>query len=233
MTVAIDGPAGSGKSTIAHIIADELGLTFMNTGSFYRGVTLALLRSRGLSASETTGDAAGVPDEAARDVRGVLSDEEGITRFAAGVPLDYRAGRLFIGDEDVERFLRSDAVESVVAPLSGIVGVRHVVNAKIREIARNSNIVCEGRDMTTVVFPDAEYKFYLDASVSARALRRFSQGTSSLTLAEIERAIEARDEIDRNKKEGSLKISPDAVYIDTSDLTIREVCDMIISKIHL
>ncbi len=221
MTVAIDGPAGSGKSTIAHIIADELGLMFMNTGSFYRGVTLALLRSLG-GKSDGTGAA---PAD--------LSDEEAVVRFAEGVPLDYRNGRLHLGDEDVERYLRSDAVEAVVAPLSGIVGVRRVVNAKIRQIARNSNIVCEGRDMTTVVFPDAEHKFYLDASVSARALRRYSQGTSSLSLGEIERSIAARDEIDRNKKEGSLKIAPDAFYIDTSDLTIREVCDMIISKIHL
>ncbi len=226
MTVAIDGPAGSGKSTIAHIIASELGFTFMNTGSFYRGVTLALLRSFGgepdgsLAMSGSTGS----PD---------LSDEDAIVRFAKTVFLDYRNGRLFIGDEDVERYLRSDAVEAVVAPLSGIVGVRHVVNEKIREIAKNANIVCEGRDMTTVVFPAAEHKFYLDASVSARARRRFSQGTSSLSLVEIERTIAARDEVDRNKKEGSLKIATDAIYIDTSDLTIREVCDMIISKIHL
>ena len=153
--------------------------------------------------------------------------------FARNVPLDYRDGRLYVGDEDVEPFLRSDAVESLVAPLSAIVGVRHVVNDKIREIAKSANIVCEGRDMTTVVFPDAEHKFYLDASVGARARRRFSQGTSSLSLGEIERTIAARDEVDRNKKEGSLKIAPDAFYIDTSDLTIREVCDMIISKIHL
>lgn len=220
MIVAIDGPAGSGKSTIAKMVAVKKGLVFMNTGSFYRGVTLALLRSLG---GKADGSSAGVPD---------LADEAFITRFAASVPLDYRNSHLYIGDEDVEQYLRSDAVEAYVARLSSIVEVRHIVNVKIREVARNTGVVCEGRDMTTVVFPDTKNKFYLDASVKARAKRRFDQGTSSLSLEEIEATIAARDEVDRNKKEGSLKIAPDAVYIDTSDLTIDQVCDMIISKIH-
>lgn len=220
MIIAIDGPAGSGKSTIAKIIADRKGLTFMNTGSFYRGVTLALLRSLG-----------GGPDGAGSRIPD-LSDETAITAFASSVPLDYRNSHLYIGAEDVEKYLRSDAVETYVAKLSAIVEVRHIVNVKIREVAKNTGVVCEGRDMTTVVFPDTENKFYLDASVKARARRRFDQGTSNLSLAEIESTIAARDEVDRNKKEGSLKIASDACYIDTSDLTIEQVCDMIISKIH-
>mgnify|MGYP000846732135 FL=1 len=221
MIIAIDGPAGSGKSTIAKIIAERTGLTFMNTGSFYRGVTLALLRSLG-GALDGSGGAS--PD---------LSDEDAIISFAKSVPLAYKNGRLFIGPEDVESYLRSDSVESIVAPLSAIVGVRHIVNEKIRAVARETGVVCEGRDMTTVVFPDADCKFFLDASPAARAKRRFDQGTSSLSLKEIEASIAERDLIDRNKKEGSLKIAPDAVYIDTSDLTIQNVCDMMITKIHL
>ena len=221
MIVAIDGPAGSGKSTIAKILASRLSLVFMNTGSFYRGVTLALLRAQGGS----------IDGSGARETD--LSDEKRIMDFAATVPLDYRKSHLYIGEEDVEQYLRSDAVEAVVARLSSIVEVRHIVNEKIRAIAQSTGVVCEGRDMTTVVFPDADYKFYLDASVQARAKRRFEQGTSNLPLAEIEASIMARDEVDRNKKEGSLKIAPDATYIDTSDLTIDTVCDMIVSKIHL
>lgn len=220
MIVAIDGPAGSGKSTIAKMLAANLGLTFMNTGSFYRGVTLALLRSFGGNKDGTGG---GIPN---------LGDEASIIAFVRTVPFDYRKSHLFIGDEDVESYLRSDVVEAIVAPLSAIVEVRHIVNEKIRQVAKKTSVVCEGRDMTTVVFPDADYKFYLDASVGARAKRRYEQGTSGMTLAQIEASIAERDEVDRNKKEGSLKIAPDAVYLDTSDLTIKQVCDMIISKIH-
>ena len=221
MIIAIDGPAGSGKSTIARYLADTLGFVFMNTGSFYRGVTLAYLRAHGGGK-----DGSGA-------VHNGLDDEAAMTAFARSVPLDYREGRLYIGDEDVDVLLRSDAVEALVAPLSGIVPVRHAMNEKIRKAAEGRNIVCEGRDMTTVVFPHADYKFFLDASAEERAKRRFEQGTSSLSLAEIEQSIRERDEIDRNKKEGSLKIAEDAVYIDTSHLTIKDVCDMIISKIHL
>lgn len=220
MIVAIDGPAGSGKSTIAKMLAVHLGLTFMNTGSFYRGVTLALLRFLGGNKDGTGG---ALPN---------LSDEEVIINFVRTVPFDYRNSHLFIGDEDVESYLRSDAVEAIVAPLSAIVEVRHIVNEKIRQVAKKTGVVCEGRDMTTVVFPDAEYKFYVDASVGARSKRRYEQGTSGMTLAQIEASIAERDNVDRNKKEGSLKIAPDAVYLDTSDLTIKQVCDMIVSKIH-
>ena len=107
------------------------------------------------------------------------------------------------------------------------------MNKKLRKITEKQSVVCEGRDITTVVFPNAEHKFYLDASSDVRAKRRFDQGVSDLTLEEIKTAIEKRDEIDKNKKEGSLKIAEDATYIDTSLLTIDEVCAIILSKIHL
>jgi len=221
MIVAIDGPAGSGKSTIAKMIAEKLGITFMNTGSFYRGVTLGLLRDLG-----------GLPDgSGARPLD--LSNETQIIDFTRSVKLDYKNNHLYLNEEDVDYFLRGDAVEAVVAQVSAIVEVRHIVNEKIREVAHNTGVVCEGRDMTTVVFPDTRNKFFLDASVSARAKRRYEQGTSKLSLSQIEASIIERDSIDRNKKEGSLKIAPDAIYLDTSDLTINQVCDMIISKIHL
>lgn len=209
MVIAIDGPAGTGKSTVASIIAKKLNITFLNSGSFYRGLTLALL-------------------EANQD----LSDSTKIIEFCKKQKLDYVNSHLILNGVDVENRLHEDLVSANVSPISAIPEVRHIVNNRLHEIVKSLSIVCEGRDMTTVVFPDAEYKFYLDASVDVQAQRRFNQGVSNLSLAEIKEAIIKRDALDKNKKEGSLKIAPDALYIDTSDLTIEKVCEIIISKIH-
>lgn len=209
MVVAIDGPAGCGKSTVAKIIADKLSITFLNSGSFYRGITLSLLRS-------------GIQ----------LDAQQEIVDFAKNLDIDYVNSRLVINGEDVEDFLHTDEVDAHTAQISSIIPLRHIVNEKIRHITRSLSIICEGRDMTTVVFPDAEHKFYLDASIDVQALRRFNQGVSNLSLEEIKEGIRKRDEIDKAKAEGALKIAPDATYIDTSDLTIEQVCEIIISKIH-
>ena len=209
MVVAIDGPAGCGKSTVAKIIADRLNITFLNSGSFYRGITLSLLRS-------------------GQDI----SDHEAVVQLARSLDIDYVDSRLGINGEDVEDQLHTDQVDAHTAQVSSIIPLRHIVNEKIRHITESLSIVCEGRDMTTVVFPDAEYKFYLDASIDVQALRRFNQGVSKLSLEEIKETIRQRDEIDKAKAEGALKISPDATYIDTSDLTIEQVCEIILHKIH-
>ena len=101
-----------------------------------------------------------------------------------------------------------------------------------REISKDVSVVMDGRNLGTFCFPDAEYKFYLDASIDVQAQRRYNQGVSNLSLEEIKEAIIKRDELDKNKVEGSLRIAPDATYIDTSDLTIEKVCEIIINKIH-
>ena len=209
MVVAIDGPAGCGKSTIAKIIADKLNITFLNSGSFYRGITLSLLRS-------------GID----------LENHQEIIAHAQKLDIDYVNSRLFINGEDVEDSLHTDQVDAHTAQVSSIIPLRHIVNEKIRHITKSLSIICEGRDMTTVVFPDAEHKCYLDASIDVQALRRFKQGVSNLSLEEIKEGIRKRDEIDKAKAEGALKIAPDATYIDTSDLTIEQVCEIIIRKIH-
>ncbi len=209
MVVAIDGPAGCGKSTVAKILAERLHLTFLNSGSFYRGITLALLR-------------AGID----------LKDEQKVLDFARGLNLDYVNSHLFLEGEDVEDLLHTDQVDAHAAQVSAIVPLRHIVNEKIREVTKSLSIVCEGRDMTTVVFPNAEHKFYLDASIDVQAQRRFNQGVSDLSLEEIKESIRKRDEIDKNKAEGALKIAPDALYIDTSHLTIEEVCEIMTRKIQ-
>jgi small subunit ribosomal protein S1 len=210
MVIAIDGPAGSGKSTVARLVAERLGVSFLNSGSFYRGITLCVIR-------------AGIKHH----------DERAVLSLAESLSLGYFDSRLTINGEDVEDLLHSDEIDALVSQVSEIVPLRHLVNEKISGIAKFRSIVCEGRDMTTVVFPDADYKFYLDASIDVQAERRYKQGVSSLSLDEIRESIRARDENDKKKEEGALKIVKNAIYIDTSRLTIEEVCEIILSKITI
>ncbi len=209
MIIAIDGPAGTGKSTIASILAEKLKITFLNSGGFYRSFTIALLD-------------AGID----------YSDEAKVVDFCRQQKLEYTKDSHFIlNGSDITQHLHDDRVAKNVAQVSAVIPLRHYVNELMREITKSLSIVCEGRDMTTVVFPNAEYKVYLDASAEVRAKRRFDQGVSNMTLEEIKRSIEERDEIDKNKKEGALKIAPDALYIDTSNLTIDNVCEIILKQI--
>ena len=210
MVVAIDGPAGAGKSTIAKEIAKLLNITFMNSASFYIAITVYLLNS---------------------NIN--LFDEKAVTDHALSLNIEYVNSRLILNGVDVEDKLHTDEIDEKVSVVSSILNIRHIVNDKIRLLAKKISIVCEGRDMTTVVFPDAEYKFYLDASIETQALRRFKQGVSNLSLEKIKISIQKRDELDKNKVGGALKIASDAIYIDTSDLTIDQVCEIILSKIHI
>ena len=206
MVIAIDGPAGSGKSTIAKMLADNLkgadgqAFTYINSGKLYRAITLGCLRAK----IDT-------------------SDSEKVLEFAKNIKIDYEKTEVFMDGENVTNLLHTDEIDKYSAPLSAIVPVRHIVNDLVRSLANGRNIVVEGRDMTTVVLPNAQHRFYLDASADSRAKRRYDQGVSNLTLEEIKTAILARDEIDKNKKEGSLKIAEGVQYLDTSGLTIIEV----------
>lgn len=209
MIIAIDGPAGTGKSTIASMLAEKLNITFLNSGGFYRTLTLAVLD-------------AGID----------YSDETATLEFCKKQKIEYtKESHFILNGTDVTAHLHDDRVTANASQVSAIVPIRHLVNDLMREITKSLSIVCEGRDMTTVVFPNAEYKVYLDASSAVRAKRRFDQGVSNMTIEEIQASIEKRDEMDRNKKEGSLKIAPDALYIDTSNLTIDNVCAIILKQI--
>jgi cytidylate kinase len=208
MIVAIDGPAGVGKSTVAQFVADRFDFFNLNSGNFYRAVALSAL-DKGIS-----------PEQ-----------QDELAELAASLDLEIKDSHLHLDGKDVEHELRTDRIEGIVSLVSSCVPVRRIVNEHIRRITSGMNVVAEGRDMTSVVFPHGEVKFFLDASPLSRAQRRFKQGTSELTLDEIAHNIEERDRIDRNKKEGSLKITEEAEYLDTSDLTLDQVCEKVSGKI--
>ena len=159
-------------------------------------------------------------------------DEKATLEFCRKQKIEYtKEGHFILNGKDVTSHLHDDVVTANTSQVSANVEIRHYVNELMREITKSLDIVCEGRDMTTVVFPNAEVKVYLDASAEVRARRRFDQGVSDMNLEEIKAAIEKRDEMDKNKKEGSLKIAEDALYIDTSNLTIDNVCAIIEKQI--
>jgi len=209
VVVAIDGPAGVGKSSIAEMIAKELNYFHLNSGNFYRAITFKVI--------EESID----PDD---DVK--------IIALAKSLKVEIKNENFFVNNVNIDDELHSSDVDKLVGKISSIVEIRNIVNNMIRKIGDTLDLVIEGRDITTVVFPDAEAKFYFDADAKVRAKRRFDQGLSDLSLEEITQSILERDEIDRNKGVGSLKISNSAEYIDTTYLTIGGVCAKVFTKIN-
>ncbi len=210
MIVAIDGPAGVGKSTIARKIASKASLLYVNSGNFYRAITLEVIKNK------------------------ITIDEiDSIIEIATNLTFTLKNEKLYVNNIDIEDKLHTDLVDNLVASVSSIISIRRLVNDAIRKTTKSMNIIVEGRDISTVVFPKADLKVYLDASVATRATRRHKQGVSKLSIKEIEETILRRDDIDKTKPEGSLKISDDALYLDTSDLTIDEVCDKVLQKLHV
>lgn len=208
MVVTIDGPAGVGKSTVARKSAENAGFFYINSGSFYRAITLAVLENG--SAPE---------------------DGNAVLKTAHFCRLDVNGDRVLLDGKDVESRLHSDSVDAWVAVHSAIPEVREIVNARLRELAKGHDVVVEGRDIGSLVFPTAELKIFLDADVSTRAERRYEQGVSGLTLDQIRSAIQERDLVDRNKPAGPLVAAEDAVCIDTSHLTIDQVCERVAAAI--
>ena len=207
--IAIDGPSGSGKGTIAKEVAKRLGFTYIDTGAMYRCVALKSIRDN----VET-------------------NDEDKIVDLLKNMNIKLtNEGKVYMDDEDVSESIREMDVTSKVSKISSIVKLREQMRIKQREFAGNNNVVMEGRDITTEVFPDADYKFFLDASIDERAKRRQLQneikGIKS-TYEEVRKSLETRDYDDINRPVGALKRTDDQIYIDSSNLKIEEVINKIL-----
>jgi cytidylate kinase len=199
VVVAIDGPAGAGKSTIAKALADDLGIEYLDTGAMYRGVTFEVLR-RGLEAT----------------------DIEAVGRVAREIHFVQTRHSLQVNGVDATAEIRTPAVDAAVSHVAANSAVREVLRTRQREwIAEHGGGVVEGRDIGSVVFPDATLKVYLVASPLVRAQRRVAQHGGD--VAEIARAIAERDERDSTRSDSPLRKMPDAVVVDTSDRSVPEV----------
>ena len=208
MIIAIDGPAGAGKSTIAKKVADSLGYSYIDTGAMYRAFTYELLTS---SIS--------------------LSDIEEITKVLEKTNIEFKNSEIFLNNLNVTNEIRSKNVTANVSAVSAIPQVREKLVNLQRKIASESNSILDGRDIGTVVFPNAELKIFLTASVKIRALRRYNEliaKDKNIDINEIEAEIEKRDKLDSSRETSPLIKAADAIEIDTSDLSIDEVANTIL-----
>lgn len=214
--IAIDGPAGSGKSTVAKEVAARLGYLYVDTGAMYRALTLKAMNEK----LDMTDEEALIGLSKKMDIR--LKDSRG-------------ALSVYLDKKDVTEQIRTMEVTSKVRLLSGIKGVRDNMVRHQRKLGLSSRgAVLEGRDIGTVVFPDAKYKFYLDASMDTRIKRRFNELKEkgfSVSIDEITKDVVGRDKSDMTRSVGPLKKSKDAVLVDTTNMKITEVVDKVLATV--
>ena len=214
LTIAMDGPAGSGKSTVARRIAEKMGYLFLNSGAMYRAVTLLEVRAK-------------VP----------CTNVKKLIELAHGCRIDFADnGKItLLNGEDVSDLIHTPEIDKAVVDIARIPEVRNAMVEQQRRIGKDGGIVVEGRDVTTVVFPHAEIKFYLDASVQERAKRRFLELQAkkiACTIEQIEQEIRTRDEKDLSRAHSPLRPADDAIIVDTTDRTLNQVVEFIIKQIE-
>lgn len=215
MNVAIDGPAGAGKSTVAKLLAARLGIVYLDTGAMYRAVGYKAIRL-GVS----------VRDEAA--VEKMLETTEIDVRLAGD------AQRVFLDGEDVSGFIRTPEISKAASDISALPPVRHAMVELQRAIAAKQSTVLDGRDIGSFVLPNAEYKFFLTASAEERAKRRYAELVAkgeNCSLEAIKADIEARDYNDSHRALAPLKKADGAIEVDTTSMTVAEVVDALAAKI--
>ncbi|HXF49718.1 MAG TPA: (d)CMP kinase [Verrucomicrobiae bacterium] len=210
--IAIDGPAGAGKSTTARMVATRLGYTYFDSGALYRVVALLALEQ-------------GVP----------LDNEEKLAELAREMGIRFQTeeggNRVFVGDREITDAIRTPEIDRAVTPVAALPRVREAIVERLQKMGKGQNVVAEGRDITTVVFPAADLKIYLDASVGERTKRRFleyKKAGREADLSKLAEEINRRDEADKSRSEGALQIAPGAVVIDTTGFSIEEQVEKVL-----
>ena len=215
-SIAIDGPAGAGKSSIAKALSKRLGYIYIDTGAMYRAVALFFVENN-------------VSNGADSRIESLLDKLEISIKYEDG------AQKVILNGEDVTGKLRLEEIGKMASKFSAIGSVREKLVALQRKLAQKENVVMDGRDIGTVVLPNADLKIYLSASSKVRAKRRYlellEKGHTDLDINEIEDEIIKRDEADMNREISPLKQADDAYYLDSSDMTLEEVVSKILSMV--
>ncbi len=213
VSIAIDGPSGSGKSTIADLVANKLGILHLNSGSLYRTFALSCVRA-GIDALDKTA---------------VIEHSR-----AQKVWIDVVCGKqvTMLGSEAVDELLRDEKIGMMASTISAYPEIRELVNVIVRRAAKDFGLVAEGRDIGSVVLPKADVKIYLDAKPEIRAKRRFDELFEKVPYEQILQDVIARDKQDSTRLVAPLKRCDDAIYVDSSNLSIIEVCDIIQNEVE-
>lgn len=208
LIIAIDGPAGSGKSTVAKLLAERLHYLYVDTGAMYRALTYQALRE-GLD----------------------LEDEKALVELAGRSAITLKKGpEMYLDSQKVTEKIRAPEVTKSVSYLAKLAGVRERMVNQQREIGRGGGVVLEGRDIGTVVFPEADYRFYLDASLEERVRRRFQELRAKghrVYLEEVEEEMSTRDRKDKGRKIGPLKVAEGATIIDSTRMDVGEAVEAV------